>query len=135
MKLILTFLSLTMLLIQSNSALSQNLNQPANWPNTNWSIGGSYNGPALFGNPTTTDPNFAFDDDAAGTGSADNVFVQSPVINLTSFVGLGALTFEVAADIILNHSLHWIKLTLSITMLMVMLGWFGILYCLVVQEV
>ena len=70
------------------SIFAQNLNQPANWPNSNWTIGGTYVASALFGNPTVGSANFAFDDDAAGTGSADNVYVESPVIDLTSYVNL-----------------------------------------------
>lgn len=62
---------------------AQTLNDPANWPNTGWTVGGSYVATALLNDPTV-DANFTFDDDAAGSGSVDALSVESPIIDLTA---------------------------------------------------
>ena len=56
-----------LLLLFSFQAIAQVLNQAASWPNTNWSITGTYvNGPTIFEANPTTSANFAYDDDDAG---------------------------------------------------------------------
>lgn len=77
-----TFLSLFTCISYFTSA--QVINEPAAWPNTNWTLSGTYNAGALLGNPTTIDDSFTFDDDAAGISSDDTVEVESPVIDLTA---------------------------------------------------
>ncbi|MCK7589431.1 FG-GAP-like repeat-containing protein [Subsaxibacter sp. CAU 1640] len=64
---------------------AQVLNQPANWPNSNWSITGSYltDTNVFEANPTTSS-NFAYDDDDAGNGHSDLIAAESPVIDLTA---------------------------------------------------
>ncbi|MBT8310365.1 MAG: T9SS type B sorting domain-containing protein [Flavobacteriaceae bacterium] len=77
---------ITLSIIMSLSALcvfSQVLDEPANWPNTNWTVGGTYNASALLNDPTITDA-FTFDDDAAGSSSDDDIVAESPVLDLTA---------------------------------------------------
>lgn len=74
-------LSLTFLLGWGQS-FAQAVNEPANWPNTNWSISGTFSAPDLLADPTI-DPNFSYDDDGAGGGSIDSISVISNVIDLT----------------------------------------------------
>ena len=62
---------------------SQVINQPANWPNTNWTTSGTYAEAGLLADPTLAD-SFTFDDDAAGSTSDDNIASESPVIDLTA---------------------------------------------------
>jgi hypothetical protein len=63
---------------------SQVLNQSANWPNSAWTVTGSYaTAAAAFESDPTTTANFAFDDDDAANGHEDNIAAESPVINLT----------------------------------------------------
>jgi gliding motility-associated-like protein len=64
---------------------SQVLNQPANWPNTNWSVTGTYNtDPGAFEADPTLTANFAFDDDDAGGTSDDTIAAESPIIDLSA---------------------------------------------------
>ncbi|MDB9712378.1 gliding motility-associated C-terminal domain-containing protein [Flavobacteriaceae bacterium] len=67
---------------------SQVLNQPANWPNTNWTTSGTYGEAGLLADPTTAD-SFTFDDDAAGSASDDDIASESPVIDLTAAFDAG----------------------------------------------
>lgn len=77
-------ITLLFVLFCTSLMFSQTLNQPANWPNNNWTITGNYNtNPNAFEANPTIDPNFAFDDDDAGNGNADNIAAESPVIDLT----------------------------------------------------
>lgn len=67
-----------------NLSFSQVLNENANWPNSDWSLTGTYDATHLYENPTTISSNFSFDDDDAGNGSDNNFSIESPVINLTN---------------------------------------------------
>ncbi len=98
-------ITLLFVLLCTSLSFSQTLNQPANWPNSNWTITGSYNtNPNAFeGNPTV-DPNFAFDDDDAGNGNADNIAAESPVIDLTAASNNGENWISVGSSYI-YHSL------------------------------
>ncbi|GAB5416775.1 MAG: hypothetical protein Crog4KO_22640 [Crocinitomicaceae bacterium] len=62
---------------------AQTLNQNASWPNLAWTLTGTYDVPSLIADPTV-DPNFSYDDDAAGSGSTDILIATSPVIDLTA---------------------------------------------------
>ncbi len=76
---------ITLLIIMSFSAtciFSQVLNEPANWPNTNWAISGTYNTAGLLNDPTASDA-FTFDDDGAGSTSDDDITADSQIIDLT----------------------------------------------------
>ena len=62
---------------------SQIINEPANWPNANWTTSGTYNADGLLADPTSAD-SFTFDDDAAGSTSDDDIASESPVIDLSA---------------------------------------------------
>lgn len=64
---------------------AQVLNQPANWPNANWTITGNHltSSNVFEANPTSSS-NFAYDDDDAGNNHSDHIAAESPVINLTA---------------------------------------------------
>ena len=62
---------------------SQVINEPANWPNANWTTSGTYNADGLLADPTSAD-SFTFDDDAAGSTSDDDIASESPVIDLSA---------------------------------------------------
>ena len=78
-------------------SFSQVLNQPANWPNANWTTSGTYNTDGLLGDPSV-DNSFAFDDDAAGPTSVDNIASESPVIDLTAANGAGENLIVISGD-------------------------------------
>ena len=63
---------------------AQQLNQPANWPNNQWTLSGSYNASYLFEDPTSSSSSFSFDDNLAGGSSVNNVAAESPIIDLTA---------------------------------------------------
>ncbi|QHI37207.1 hypothetical protein IMCC3317_25850 [Kordia antarctica] len=64
---------------------AQVLNQPAAWPNTNWSVTGTYNtDPTAFEADPTLTANFAFDDDDAGSTSDDTIAAESPIIDVSA---------------------------------------------------
>ena len=62
---------------------AQTLNQSAAWPNSNWTLSGTFDAGALIADPTGADANWSYDDDAAGSGSTDELQLASPVIDLT----------------------------------------------------
>jgi len=76
---------LTLFCLSVFFSFSQTLNQPANWPNNNWTIEGDYiaTSNVLEGNPTTS-ATFSYDDDDAGSGHQDNISAESPIIDLTA---------------------------------------------------
>ena len=64
-------------------SFSQVLNQPANWPNANWTTSGTFATDGLINDPAAND-SFTFDDDAAGSTSDDDIASESPIIDLTA---------------------------------------------------
>ncbi|NNL82586.1 MAG: hypothetical protein HKP28_04295, partial [Winogradskyella sp.] len=91
MKKILLFVLLLSLTINA-----QVLNQPANWPNTNWTITGSYDtSAAVFTDNPTVSSFFSYDEDEAGSGSNNNIAAESPVINLTNAFNAGEIWISV----------------------------------------
>ena len=89
---------------------AQELNQSANWPNTNWTLTGTYNAGALLANPTI-DSEFSYDDDAAGSGSTDLVIATSPSIDLTNAFGVGetllTLSYDYNHNLVYSVNLEW----------------------------
>ncbi|WP_281756600.1 choice-of-anchor J domain-containing protein, partial [Neptunitalea chrysea] len=66
------------------------LNDAANWPNVAWSVTGSYsNVSALFESDPTTTSNFAYDDNAGGSGSSNSIAAESPYLNLNGAFAAG----------------------------------------------
>ena len=91
-------ITLVLFILSTISTFSQTLNQPANWPNSNWIITGNYlsSSDVFEANPTQT-ANFAYDDDDALNGHDDDIAAESPIIDLTaaynaneSWITLGA---------------------------------------------
>lgn len=73
-------------------AYAQEINQPASWPNEDWSLTGSYDSDHLDADPTnTTDGSvsFSFNDDDAGGASVNNIAAESPVIDISAAIGAG----------------------------------------------
>lgn len=99
-------ITLALFLFCAYFSYSQTLNQPASWPNSNWSLSGTFNSDAnvLEANPTTTGTSFAYDDDDAGQGNADSVAAESPVINLTAASNAGETWITVGSSYVF-HSL------------------------------
>ncbi len=89
-------------------ANAQELNQPANWPNSNWSITGTYavtsgGGETMFtDNPTTDSSSFSFDDDAGGSGSDNAIAAESPIIDLTAAYNANESWIRITASYVLN---------------------------------
>ena len=83
---------------------AQIINEPANWPNTNWTIGGSYNVNGFFSDPTST-PNFGWNDDVAGnTSLGDRISAESPIINLTPAIAGGETQLQVSFDYVYKRN-------------------------------
>nr|WP_321228745.1 FG-GAP-like repeat-containing protein [uncultured Psychroserpens sp.] len=77
-------ITLALFLFSAFFSFSQTLNQPASWPNSNWTITGNYlTGTTIFEANPTVSANFAYDDDDAQNGHDDDIAAESPVINLT----------------------------------------------------
>ncbi len=95
---------LILFILAAGIVSAQQVNEPANWPNANWSITGSYdNSSSVFtDNPTTTSSNFSFDDDEAGSSSVNNIAAESPVIDLTSAFNAGEVWINVSSSFILT---------------------------------
>ncbi|NNF83454.1 MAG: T9SS type B sorting domain-containing protein [Flavobacteriaceae bacterium] len=84
-------------LLISFVSFSQVINQPANWPNASWTTSGAYNVAGLLGDPSV-DNSFAFDDDAAGSTSDDDIASESPVIDLTPASTAGENQITISGD-------------------------------------
>jgi len=75
--------SFILLLVFTQFSIAQIINEPANWPNPNWTTSGNYGAAGLLADPAV-DSSFSFDDDATGSASDDDIASESPVIDLTS---------------------------------------------------
>ena len=74
---------LILLLAFTQFSVAQIINEPANWPNSDWTTSGNYNAAGLLADPAI-DSSFSFDDDEAGSTSDDDITSESPVIDLTA---------------------------------------------------
>jgi gliding motility-associated-like protein len=82
---------------------AQVLNQSAAWPNTNWTVTGTYNAdPDAFEADPTLTANFAFDDDDAGGASDDVIAAESPIIDLSAAFTAGETWLFLDADYTYN---------------------------------
>src|SRR5690606_11968542 len=93
-----------LLLLMSFYTSAQVLNEPAGWPNTSWSLTGTYAAAAaaLEANPTTS-ANFAYDDDDAGGAMITNMAAESPVIDLTDAYNAGETWLFLNSTYIYNN--------------------------------
>ncbi len=81
---------------------SQVLNESANWPNSNWSLTGTYDATYLYENPITTSTNFSYDDDDAGSGTDSDIAAESPVIDLSAASGAGETHIYLYTNYVFN---------------------------------
>ncbi|MEM5565744.1 FG-GAP-like repeat-containing protein [Psychroserpens sp. AS72] len=96
-------ITLLLFLFSAFFSFSQTLNQPASWPNSNWSITGNYltSTDVFEANPTTS-TNFAYDDDDAQNGHDDDIAAESPVINLTAAYNANETWISVGASYVFH---------------------------------
>ena len=86
--------------------ISQAVNVPVNWPNTNWSmnvITHTGSNPQDMEADPTTDTNFAYDDDDTGSGSHDVIAAESPVIDLTPASSAGENFIKISGEYVYNN--------------------------------
>ncbi|MCD2258363.1 FG-GAP-like repeat-containing protein [Psychroserpens luteolus] len=97
-------ITLTLFVLSAFFSFSQTLNQPANWPNPNWSITGNYlfDSEVFEANPTQVNT-FAYDDDDAQNGHDDDIAAESPVINLTAANAAGENWISVGSSYVFNN--------------------------------
>ena len=97
-------ITLIAFLVMSYYSVAQVLNQPANWPNNNWTITGEYdNNPNYFtDNPTVGSSNFSFDEDEAGPNSFNLIAAESSTIDLTAAHNAGETWITVISSYVLN---------------------------------
>ncbi|WP_298755769.1 FG-GAP-like repeat-containing protein [uncultured Psychroserpens sp.] len=97
-------ITLTLFILSAFFSFSQTLNQPANWPNPNWSITGNYlfDSAVFEANPTQVN-SFAYDDDDAQNGHDDDIAAESPVINLTAANAAGENWISVGSSYVFNN--------------------------------
>ncbi|MUU79180.1 FG-GAP-like repeat-containing protein [Winogradskyella endarachnes] len=89
---------------------AQQLNQPANWPNNQWTLSGSYNASYLYEDPTTSSSSFSFDDNLAGGASVNDVAAESPIIDLSAAFNANetniVVSFQYGLNIYQNEALQ-----------------------------
>lgn len=89
-------------LFSSNQSIAQL--DVANWPNTDWSITGSFTTIGFTNDPRLT-PNFTYDDDISGSGSLfDDISAESPIIDLNPAVDAGELQIQVTLEYIYRRN-------------------------------
>ncbi len=85
---------------------AQTLNQPANWPNANWTLNAIAHTGATAQDveaDPTTDANFAYDDDDTGMSSHDEIAAESPVIDVTAAHTAGENILHILGDYVYNN--------------------------------
>jgi len=101
-----TFLMALLLGVMSWQTNAQTLNQPANWPNANWTLNviehTGTNAQDIEADPTNA-PNFAYDDDDTGGSSHDIIAAESPVIDLTAAQAAGENYITVQGEYVYNN--------------------------------
>ncbi len=85
---------------------AQAVNEPAGWPNANWTVDviahTGANPQDIEADPTTAD-HFAYDDDDTGSGSHDEIAAESPVIDLTAAQAAGENNIIISGDYVYNN--------------------------------
>ena len=98
--------SLAFILALCSQVNAQVLNEPAGWPNANWTITGEYNpDPLAFEADPTTTANFAFDDDDSGSATLaneDHIAAESPIIDLTAAFTANEKSLEITVSYAFN---------------------------------
>ncbi len=102
-----TYVFLTLLLAFAGwYSRGQAVNEPANWPNSNWTLNvithtGS-NAMDIEADPTAS-ANFAYDDDDTGSGSHDVIAAESPVIDISAAPAAGENFLVISGDYVYNN--------------------------------
>ena len=94
------FYAVSILFLFCVTTNAQVLNQPANWPNSQWTVTGTYNTNMLAfeSNPLTTS-NFAYDDNEAGDDSHDDqIAAESPRIDLSEAYAANEQAVEITVS-------------------------------------
>ncbi|WP_040279521.1 FG-GAP-like repeat-containing protein [Psychroserpens damuponensis] len=96
-------ITLILFLCSAFWGFSQTLNQPANWPNSNWTITGNYltSTDVFEANPTIS-ANFSYDDDDAQNGHNDDIAAESPIIDLTAAFNANETWISVSSNYVFN---------------------------------
>ncbi len=91
-------------LVMSYCSIAQVINLPANWPNSDWSITGSYDDNPLYftDDPTDSSSTFSFDEDEAGSNSYNVIAAESDIIDLTAAFNAGETWITVTSSYVLN---------------------------------
>ena len=85
MKKVSIFLFFLLFLGASKLFYGQTVNNMANWPNSNWTITGTYDSnPNAFAADPRTSSNFSFNDRGSTYGQTNTIAAESPVIDLTA---------------------------------------------------
>ena len=85
------------------STYAQTLNETAAWPDSNWTISGTFGAAGLLEDPTVAASNYSFDDDATGSGNEDSIILTSPVYPLTAAAGNGEFWITVSGDYVYRY--------------------------------
>ncbi|WP_407556424.1 FG-GAP-like repeat-containing protein [Winogradskyella sp. 4-2091] len=91
-----------LLVLFSTIGFAQQIQQSADWPNSQWTLSGTYDANYLYEDPTGTSESFSFDDNLAGGSSVNNVAVESPVINLNAAFTANETELFVSFQYVLN---------------------------------
>jgi len=76
-------LLLLAVILTTSTLHSQIINETAIWPDTNWTLSGTYNSVNLLLNPTMGDSNFKFDD-AQVSNVGDKIYLEAPTLDLSA---------------------------------------------------
>lgn len=96
-------ITLVLLVLSTFFSYSQTLNQPANWPNVNWTITGDYlTDPDVFEADPTQTSNFSYNDDEAQSGHDDDIAAESPIIDITAAYNAGETALMVSSNYVYN---------------------------------
>jgi hypothetical protein len=82
-------------------SFAQTLNYNANWPNTAWSLSGTFLPEGVINNPTVPlgSSNFTFDDSVLPLGTNSSIYLESPIIDLTSAFNAGEKIINISFKI------------------------------------
>ena len=97
-----TLLITLLLTLFCANSYGQQLNQSANWPNSQWVLTGIYDTAYLDEDPTTSGVSFSFNDDQAGGSSDNTVAAESPIINLTDAYNANEIEIKVTFAYVYN---------------------------------
>lgn len=101
-------------------AQAQVLDQNANWPNTSWTLTGSFSLIGLASNPTVS-ANFSYEDN----GNVNFIAAESPVIDLTAAANAGETWINITTEYSYNESNEMLELQYYDTAISTWVPWPG----------